>query len=140
MANQNVNLQTKLLQKLNIFSKMSAKLVILSLLTILYLFAPISVASAFADEPYAYPVCYFNDNGTRVYKWGLNVDDSWFVMRGHWEKNVDTGNKKFVSDTLEKEVRLSCANSQEYYKVAGNPDGIYAAMDEEDSSHDLVYR
>ncbi|MEH2180730.1 hypothetical protein [Nostoc sp.] len=103
MDNQNVNLQSKLLQKLKIFSKLSAKLVFLSLLPILYLLAPISVASAFADEPpYAYPACYFNNGGNRDWKWGLNSDNSWFVIHGHWDKNGDTHNWKFYSDTPEK--------------------------------------
>ena len=141
MTNQSVNLQTKLLQKLNIFSKLSAKLVLVSLLAILYLFAPISVASAFADEPpYAYPTCYFKDGGNRVWKWGLNSDNSWFVIRGHWDKNRDTGNWKFYSDTPKNEVKSSCDNSQKYYNVPGKIDGIYAAMSNVGNNYDLVFR
>ncbi|WP_375500258.1 hypothetical protein [uncultured Nostoc sp.] len=94
MANQNVNLQSKLLEKLNVFSKLSVKLVFLSLLTVLYLFVPISAASAqnTSTDP-AYPVCYFAaSDGGRTWEWGLktNSPKDWLKLDGDWERNPDT--------------------------------------------------
>ncbi|MGI2904444.1 hypothetical protein [Tolypothrix sp. VBCCA 56010] len=141
MANQNVNLQTKLLQKLNIFSKLSVKLVFLSLLTTilsLFAFVPISEANVYGGYAnYAYPACYFKDNDTRDWKWGLFPDNNWFYMDGHWEKRNPTSDWKFFSKTSKKDVESSCKKSQEYDEVAGNPDGIYAR--EDDKNYDIVY-
>lgn len=143
MENQNVNLQSKLFEKLNSFSKLSVKLVFLGLLTPISvgLLTPTSATSAFAAEPpYAYPTCYFKNGSRRVWKWGLNSNNSWFVMSGIWKKNADTGTWKFYTTTRKSEVESSCKNAKRYYKVAGNIDGIYAAMKSTGKNYEIVYR
>ena len=146
MTNQNVNLQSKLLEKLNIFSKLSVKLVFLSLLTVLYLFVPISVAHAqnTSDDP-AYPVCYFatSSGADRTWRWGLksNTPEDWFQLRGHWQKNPDTNTWKFITTTPKSAVSESCKHA----KAATNLDGyhrqkIYAAVSNEGKNYPIVYR
>lgn len=143
MENQNVNLQSKLFEKLNSFSKLSVKLVFLGLLTPISvdLLTPTSAASAFAAEPpYAYPVCYFKNGDKRVWKWGLNSDDSWFIMSGSWKKNGDTNTWKFFTSTPKSHVESSCNNAKKYYNVAGKIDGIYAAMSSRGRNYDIVFK
>jgi hypothetical protein len=143
MENQNVNLQSKLFEKLNSFSKLSVKLVFLGLLTPISvdLLTPTSAVSAFAAEPpHAYPTCYFKNGSRRVWKWGLNSDNSWFVMSGRWEKNRDTGTWKFYTTTRKSLVESSCKNAKRYYEVAGNIDGIYAAMTRAGKNYEIVFK
>jgi hypothetical protein len=143
MENQNVNLQSKLFKKLNSFSKFSVKLVFLGLLTPISvgLLTPTSADTAFAAEPpYAYPVCYFKNPRGRVWKWGLNSNNSWFVMSGRWEKNRDTDTWKFYTTTRKSHVESSCKDAKRYYGVTGNIDGIYAAMKSTGNNYEIVYR
>ena len=143
MENQNVNLKCKLFEKLNSFSKLSVKLVFLGLLTPISvgLLTPTSAPSAFAAEPlYAYPACYFKNGQKRVWKWGLNANNSWFVMPGNWKKNGDTNTWKFYTTRRKSEVELSCRNARRYYNVTGNIDGIYAAMKSTGKNYQIVFK
>jgi len=143
MENQNVNLQSKLFEKLNGFSKLSVKLVFLGLLTPISvgLLTPTSETNAFAAEPpYSYPACYFKDRGKTVWKWGLNPNNSWFVMSGRWVKNNQTGTWKFFTHTRRSNVVSSCNNAKRYYKVSGNIIGIYAAQSNRGKNYEIVFQ
>ncbi|RUT06460.1 hypothetical protein DSM106972_027170 [Dulcicalothrix desertica PCC 7102] len=120
MKNENLSLQSKKLKNWTFFSKFSVKLVFIGMVSILYLFAPISVSSASAGSGY-YPVCWFRDRGNppnQTWQWGLNDDDSYLELDGSWIKDGDKD--VFLSNTSMSVVLKSCGNAQKYYNPSGD--------------------
>ena len=143
MDNQNFNMRSKLPEKLNIFCKLSVKLVFLGLLAIAYVFVPVSVAIA-APTPaqtYTSVVCYMRNGDDRTWQWGLNADNSWYRLYGRWERTGDTGIQRFLTDASKGDIYAACLNSRNYYNRGNYSfDGTYAADNSLQSNYPIFAR
>jgi hypothetical protein len=74
-------------------------------------------------------VCYFKKgNDKPFWKWGLNADNSWFVLNGAWQKQEHTKIESFATKTNPNSIRDSCKQSKAYYGYGDyEVVGIYAA-------------
>ena len=80
---------------------------------------------AFADSSYI--ACYFNNNGSVTWQWGLNSDNSYYTFNGDWKTTPQTKIEKFFSLEPYSNLCAACANAKKYYKVSGDLFGIFAA-------------
>jgi hypothetical protein len=87
----------------------------------LVLSAPLAVADI------QYTTCYFNNNGSITYKWGLTPSSSWYTFTGTWVKTPYTKLDKFKTTVAYQEIYDSCVNSKSYYSVSGELFAIFAA-------------
>jgi hypothetical protein len=73
-------------------------------------------------------VCYFQKGNHRLWKWGLQSNNSWFVLNGSWQKTRDTRITYFATPTSADTIRQSCRQSRAYYGYGNYTiNGIYAA-------------
>ena len=65
--------------KVKVFPNLLVKLVFLSLIVILYLSVPFSIANAapIGGDTYTYTTCYFQKDGDKTWQWGLKGDNGW---------------------------------------------------------------
>ena len=119
--------------KVKVFPKLLVKLVFLSLIVILYLSIPFSIASAAPIPPsdrdtYTYTACYFEKGDDKTWQWGLNGNNGWYELGGRWVKTNETRIERFETSTNRNDIVGSCINSQKYYaKSDYRISGIYAA-------------
>lgn len=71
--------------------------------------------------------CYFNDNGSITWKWGLTSTNAWYYFSGDWVTTDHTKIEKFSTTVSYDEIYQSCMSSQAYYSVPGNLFAIFAA-------------
>ncbi len=72
--------------------------------------------------------CYLQKGASVTWHWGLNSDNSYFVLRGSWITTPYTGLTKFVTDTSVSDLLAAAAKAIEYYKLAGyGVESLFAA-------------
>lgn len=79
-------------------------------------------APAFAADPQSGPnsssvACYFGTLGSHTWKWGLQSDDNWYSMDGHWSTTELTKTQKFFTNVSQSDIVAACANAKRYYKI-----------------------
>jgi hypothetical protein len=120
--------------KVKVFPKLLVKLVFISLIVILYLSVPFSIANAApvpvdpTRDTYTYAACYFQKGDNKTWQWGLKGDDGWYKLNGKWVVTADTKITRFETSTNRNDIVGSCLNSQRYYNKGDySIVGIYAA-------------
>jgi hypothetical protein len=100
--------------KVKVFPKLLVKLVFLSLIVILYLSVPFSIANAapisapISGDTYTYTTCYFQKGGNKTWQWGLKGDNGWYKLNGKWVKTDDTKITRFETSTNRNDIVGSC--------------------------------
>lgn len=98
--------------------------------------AQLSMAAELTDS---YTTCYFNNNGSITWKWGLTASNGWYKFKGTWIKTKYTnGINKFSTTTSYSEIYQSCVNSQAYYNVSGNLFAIFTALSNTGDNYPIV--
>jgi len=81
-----------------------------------------------AESDSSNTACYFNDDGSISWKWGLKSDNGWYSFTGQWVTTPYTKLTKFSTTTTTYEsIYNSCVNSKKYYDVDGELFAIFAA-------------
>ena len=87
-----------------------------------------AMAAGAADSESSNTACYFNNNGSITWQWGLKSDNGWYSFTGQWITTAYTKVEKFSTTTTTYDsIYQSCVNSQKYYKVGGQLFAIFAA-------------
>ena len=63
--------------------------------------------------------CYVQKGSDVTWQWGLNSDNSYYVLRGTWVTTPYTGLTKFVTSASQQEMAAAANNAIAYYKLAG---------------------
>jgi hypothetical protein len=72
--------------------------------------------------------CYVQKGSDVTWQWGLNNDNSYYVLNGKWIATPYTGLTKFVTNTSQAELVGAANNAIRYYKLAGyTVQSIFAA-------------
>lgn len=82
--------------------------------------------------------CYFNDNGSIRWTWGLTSSDAWYYFSGDWVTTGYTKIQKFSTSVSYTDIYQSCMNSKMYYKVSGNLFAIFAATSSSGSNYPIL--
>lgn len=63
--------------------------------------------------------CYLQKGTDVTWQWGLNADNSWYVLRGKWISTPYTGLTKFVTDVSPAALVAAANKAIQYYGRAG---------------------
>ena len=63
--------------------------------------------------------CYVQKGSDVTWQWGLNSDNSYYVLRGAWVTTPYTGLTKFVTSAGQQEMAAAADNAIAYYKLSG---------------------
>ena len=63
--------------------------------------------------------CYVQKGSDVTWHWGLNSDNSYYVLSGKWIATPYTGLTKFVTNASQAELVAAANNAIAYYKLAG---------------------
>ena len=86
-------------------------------------------------------VCYFQKGNNRLWKWGLQPNNGWFVLNGSWQKTIDTRITYFETPSSADTIRQSCRQSRAYYGYGDYTiNGIYAANSSLGSNYPIMAR
>ncbi len=98
-----------------------------------------AVAATATDSDSSNTACYFNNNGSISWQWGLKSDNGWYSFTGQWVTTPYTKVQKFSTTTTTYDsIYQSCANSQKYYKVDGQLFAIFAATSGAGSNYPIL--
>ena len=96
-------------------------------------------AGTSAESDSSNTACYFTDNGSITWKWGLNSDNSWYSFAGQWLQTPYTKVEKFsTTSTSYDAIYQSCVNSQKYYGVGGQLFASFAATSGVGSNYPIL--
>jgi hypothetical protein len=63
--------------------------------------------------------CYVQKGSDVTWHWGLNNDNSYYVLNGNWITTPYTGLTKFVTSASQADLVAAANNAIAYYKLAG---------------------
>lgn len=63
--------------------------------------------------------CYVQKGSDVTWHWGLNNDNSYYVLNGNWITTPYTGLTKFVTSASQADLLAAANNAIAYYKLAG---------------------
>ena len=63
--------------------------------------------------------CYIQNGSSITWQWGLNNDNSYYVLNGSWITTPYTGLTKFVTTTSLDQLMAAAANAIRYYQRTG---------------------
>ena len=63
--------------------------------------------------------CYVQKGSDVTWRWGLNADNSWYVLKGTWVRTPFTGLTKFVTNTGVAELTTAADKTMQYYNLSG---------------------
>ena len=79
----------------------------------------VAVGAALPSGTTTSVACYLQKGSDVTWHWGLNNDNSWFVLNGRWITTPYTGLTKFVTDTSRGDLLAAAANAIRYYNMSG---------------------
>ncbi|HEY6140767.1 MAG TPA: hypothetical protein VI670_23685 [Thermoanaerobaculia bacterium] len=98
---------------------------------------------AFSADPNPGPnassvACYFGTLGSHTWKWGLQSNNGWYSMTGHWSTTQLTKTQKFFTAVPQSEIVAACENARRYYKVQEPLFAAFAATSSVGSNHPII--
>lgn len=99
----------------------------------------VAMTAEATDSDSSNTACYFNNNGSVTWQWGLKSDNGWYSFTGQWVTTPYTKLQKFSTTTTSYDsIYQSCVNSQKYYKVDGQLFAIFAATSGAGSNYPIL--
>jgi len=82
--------------------------------------------------------CYFGTLGSHTWQWGLQSDNGWYYMNGHWSTTQMTKTQKFFTDVPQSDIVAACENAKRRHKIQQPLFAAFAATSSLGSNYPIV--